>query len=262
MCLCQSILNIFILRKILFIFQIEIGGDDASVSEIGGDDDASSVSIAKEDSDSDDDQGNDDEITKNNNLRNNLKKWALDYNIAHLALKDLLRIVNDRFSQKNDNILPDDPRTLLQTPQSVSLIPLTDGEYWHHGLENCLKKAFPDISAPKTMSLNFNIDGLPIYNSSKVEFWPILFNIAEMPQVPAMVIGIFCGKAKTSDVNSFLMPFVEELKELMDNGVEINSHKITIKVLCFVCDSPARAFVKGKYKYTNVNIYVNIYYMR
>lgn len=183
-------------------------------------------------------------------MRINLKKWALDFNIAHLALKDLLRIVNDRFSEKNANILPDDPRTLLQTPQSISLIPLSDGEYWHQGLEYCLKKTFPNISAPKKISLNFNIDGLPIYNSSKMELWPILFNIAEMPQVPAMVIGIFCGKAKTSDVDSFLMPFVDELKELIIKGVEINSHKITINVRCFVCDSPARAYVKGKYKYT------------
>lgn len=229
---------------------IEIGGDVAGGSS---EEELLSTAIATENGDSDDDQDNDDESTKNQNLRITLKKWALDFNIAHLALKELLRIVNGRFSDKNDNILPDDPRTLLQTPQSVSLIPLTDGEYWHHGLANCIKKTFSNLTASKIMSLNFNIDGLPIYNSSKMELWPILFNIAEMPQVPAMVIGIFCGKAKTSDVDSFLMPFVDELKELMCNGIEINSHKITINVRCFVCDSPARAFVKGKDKYAHVN---------
>lgn len=204
--------------------------------------------------DDDDDDVVDDEISKNLTLRTNLKKWALLYNISHLALKDLLKIFNERFGN-GSSILPEDPRTLLRTPQTVNIMPLTDGEYWHHGLETCLKKLFRNLNEPVTISLTLNIDGLPIYKSSKIEFWPILFNIAEMPQVSAMVIGIFCGKAKTSDIDSFLTPFVDEINEIMANGVYVNSNKITVGIRCFVCDSPARAFVKCRLKITILNKY-------
>jgi hypothetical protein len=38
-----------------------------------------------------------------------------------------------------------------------------------------------------TININVNIDGLPTYKSSKVEFWPILCNIQDMSVVPVMV---------------------------------------------------------------------------
>lgn len=143
--------------------------------------------------------------------------------------------------------LPSDPRTLLSTPQTISLVPISDGgEYWHHGVENCLRKLLPNLSESKTIHLTIYIDGLPVFNSSRTEFWPILFNIAEMPKFAPMVAAIYCGKAKTNDIDSFLSPFADEMKNIMENGKVINSHKITVKIRCFVCDSPARAYVKGK----------------
>lgn len=84
-----------------------------------------------------------------------------------------------------------------------------------------------------------------VYNSSKVEFWPILCNIAEIPQVPPMVVGIFCGTSKASNLEAFLTPFIDETKDVMQTGLWINSHKLTVRIRCFICDSPARAYVKG-----------------
>lgn len=66
-----------------------------------------------------------------------------------------------------------------------------------------------------------------------------------MPDVPAMPIGIYSGLGKTDDLNSFLTPFADEMKEAMDNGIYINPQKITVEIRCIVCDSPARAYVKG-----------------
>lgn len=169
----------------------------------------------------------------------------MKYNINHAALKDVMSIISIRFD-KNSNILPEDPRTLLQTPQAVNIVSLIDdGEYWHHGFKNCLNRIFYNLNDSMTISVNINLDGLPVFKSSKVEFWPILFNITEMPQLRPMVIGIFCGKAKCNDLQSFLSPFVDEMSEIMANGIIINSYKITVLIRCFVCDSPARAFVKG-----------------
>lgn len=224
-----------------------IGNNSAESS----DDENSSNGDMNDDEITEDEDFDQNAFTKNEIFRTSLAKWALKFNINHMAMKDLLEIINKRFGK--NAFLPEDPRTLLKTPQTVTLMPLSDGEYWHHGLDNCLKKTFAKLSGPISISLNINIDGLPIFNSSKVEFWPILFNIAEMTKVPAMVIGIFCGKSKTVDIDSFLTPFTEEMRDITTNGVYVNSHKITVRIRCFVCDSPARAYVKGEYENWRVN---------
>lgn len=177
--------------------------------------------------------------------RENLRNWALQFRINHLAINNLLQIINAHEGKK---LLPHDARTLLQTPRKV--IPVQalcgGGEYWHNGLGECLSNAFRNLNKPISISLNVNIDGLPVFNSSKIAFWPILFNIAEIPKMPPMVIGIYCGASKITDIGSYFSPIVDELEAIMADGFHINSHKITVKLRCFVCDSPARAFVKGK----------------
>lgn len=40
-------------------------------------------------------------------------------------------------------------------------------------------------------------------------------------------------------------PFVDELNILLKTGIQINEHYVNIRIRCFVCDSPARAFLKG-----------------
>lgn len=49
--------------------------------------------------------GENDEITKNNNVRAQLKWWAVEHHITHHALKDLLKILNERLGA-GDSILP------------------------------------------------------------------------------------------------------------------------------------------------------------
>lgn len=189
-----------------------------------------------------DDEDETDEM-KNFKFRSGMRKWAVENNIPQVALRSLMSLINTRVG---DTTLPRDPRTLLETPKIINIANIGDfGQYWHHGLGTCLRRIFWDIDEPKTISLNINMDGLPIFNSSKLEFWPILFTITEMPHVPAMPIGIFCWIKKCPDLEAYLTPFVDEMKDAMENGVYINSHKITVRLRCFVCDSPARAYVKG-----------------
>lgn len=171
-----------------------------------------------------------------------MRCWALKNNINHSALKELIQIVNARLG--NPTVLPKDPRTLLQTPRNVSIVHLGNDEYyWHNGMQFCLKNAFSKLSEEKTISVNFNMDGLPLFNSSKEKFWPILFNVTEMPLLRPMVIGIYSVKSKETNMKGYLTPFVNELKD----GVKINGHTLNIQIRCFICDSPARAFIKGTF---------------
>lgn len=66
-----------------------------------------------------------------------------------------------------------------------------------------------------------------------------------MPEVGVFVVAIWSGESKPSNLNEFLQPFVAELIDLLRNPIEINSHQLKISIRCFVCDTPARAFIKG-----------------
>lgn len=235
-----------VFSNVKYFSLIDVGGSVSSTQNMFCDrENHDDISFIADDGPFDDDD--EDESIKNLNFRSDLKKWALAHNITHMALKDLMMIVRKRFvgTDASSTILPEDPRTLLQTPPIITIVSLPDGEYWHYGLKKCLEKIFCKVNKPIMISVMINIDGLPLFKSSKTEFWPILFNIAEMPKVPAMVIGIFCGKAKTTDIDAFLTPFVDELCEMMANGLIINSHKMTVRLRCILCDSPARAYIKG-----------------
>lgn len=184
--------------------------------------------------------------------------WALDHNINHTALKGIIEIINNRLGNE---VLPKDPRTFMQTPRNVTIEHLANDEYyWHNGIQHCLEYLFSRISEPKTISLNFNMDGLPLFNSSREKFWPILFNIHEMPYVRPMVIGIYSLKTKETNVNGYLTPMVNELKPILQNGLIINGHNITVKIRCFICDSPARAFIKGMLSSHSRNEYILFFF--
>lgn len=80
--------------------------------------------------------------TLNQIFRGKLKQWAVEHRITRMALKDLLKIVKEHFEEEDEPFLPEDPRTLLQTPEIIGVMPVSGGEYWHQGLANCLKKYF------------------------------------------------------------------------------------------------------------------------
>lgn len=207
--------------------------------------------------DNDSNENSDDDINvdfpldsnfKEESFRSSFVAWALKHNITRLALQEVGEIFND-YAEKD--LLPKDPRTYLQTPRSVEIAAIGDGQfYWHNGLKLCLENVLKNISIntpATTISLNFNMDGLPVFKSKQNEFWPILCNIAEIPAIKPMVVGVYYGKAKTTNLNGYLMPLVNELEPILKNGITLNNgHRITVKIRSFICDSPARAYIKGK----------------
>lgn len=108
-------------------------------------------------------------------IKNQLRRWANEHRISKRALNDLLKILNS-----NNKSLPLNYRTLQGTPVNVEITRAAGGQLWFNGLINCLKQIFSTLTRDLTIHLNFNIDGLPIYKSSKICFWPILFSIAGM----------------------------------------------------------------------------------
>lgn len=66
-----------------------------------------------------------------------------------------------------------------------------------------------------------------------------------MPEISPMIISIWCGEKKPNDVNAYLKRFVDELNKLIRYGLSINGYDIKVLVRCFICDTPARCFLKG-----------------
>lgn len=66
-----------------------------------------------------------------------------------------------------------------------------------------------------------------------------------MPNISPMAISIWFGKGKPL-LTPFLEPFVNELNDILKNGLEINGHQLKISIRCFICDLPARSFLKGE----------------
>lgn len=63
-----------------------------------------------------------------------------------------------------------------------------------------------------------------------------------------MIIAVWCGNGnKPNDVYAYLKRFVEELQTIMQHGIHINSHLLNVGVRCFICDTPARVFIKGNF---------------
>lgn len=175
-----------------------------------------------------------------------LRKWALNFNISLTALSALLCTLSahDCFS------LPKDGRTLMKTPRVVITKPMVPGNYHHFGiaeqLQNILKKVNVNLMAP-FLSLHISIDGLPLFKSSSGEFWPILGSIANIECVKNCIfpIGIYYGKGKPKSCQSFLQDFVDEVVQLISNGLIVQGMSLKIKLGAFICDAPAKSYILG-----------------
>lgn len=72
--------------------------------------------------------------------------------------------------------------------------------------------------------------------------------IPEMTHIEPIIIAIWCGNGKPTVLNDFLDPFVNELNAILHNGILVNNFTITVFIRCFICDTPARAFIKGIFR--------------
>lgn len=115
-------------------------------------------------------------------LRNFLQHWALKHQIQHSALDDLLVGLKANGHPE----LPSTARTLLSTPRDIRSTTVSGMEYVHFGLRRTLEgqlNQYPGEALKKInkLELSLNIDGLPLFKSSKISLWPVLCAIHLTP---------------------------------------------------------------------------------
>lgn len=114
-------------------------------------------------------QRNEDSQMEKNELRN----WVSQFHISHRAVNHLLKLLNS-FGM---NHLPMDSRTLLQTPTFIELTGVDNGQFWYNGITCNLYRTLAFLNKDLEISLNINVDGLPLFDKSNIQIWPILVNI-------------------------------------------------------------------------------------
>lgn len=175
-------------------------------------------------------------------LINDLQLWVSNFQISQSAINALLTILR----KNNHYDLPKDGRTLRKTPKTTckQIYFGNDGAYMHFGLENGLKrsiiryfKIYPDV-----IYVQLNCDRASISTSSTSQFWPLLVAIEADFSEPFLV-GIFHGFSKPKDVNTFLLPFVNDMENISKNGINVNGKIITVVLNTIICDAPAKAYI-------------------
>ncbi|XP_043478136.1 uncharacterized protein LOC122508698 isoform X2 [Leptopilina heterotoma] len=177
-----------------------------------------------------------------------LRDWAIDCSISQSHLDKLLSILRRR-------LLPDLPKsskTFLRTSSSSYDIKNikdslgNDADFVYLGIEKGLKARINEDLVKDTIELVINMDGMPLNKSGVNQFWPILVQIFSKDEVhEPFPVAIFHGNAKPN-LDEFLDDFITEINQLLKEGIEISEgRKINICIKCFICDTPARNYIKA-----------------
>ena len=103
------------------------------------------------------------------------------------------------------------------------------------------------LQPSNTLELIWNTDGMKLYQSRDESAWPILCYIKNL--FPRKVFEVLLTTGTGKPNLEFINPFVDELKQLMQNGLVFKDstskeRTFKIKVVAAVCDAPARADIK------------------
>jgi hypothetical protein len=124
----------------------------------------------------------------------------------------------------------------MKTPKTHNVINITNGSYIHLGIENMLlpilKKNNVNIYIPYVIKIGININELPISRSSKSLLWPILISILNFKELinNVVTVGIYHGDKKPNSVEEFMNPFVLDLSNIINSGLDVNGTLMKLEI--------------------------------
>ena len=148
--------------------------------------------------------------------------------------------------------LPKTERTLCRVKNrgvDMTTLKVVSGhDYYYFGLEKQLKFYLalypkPVLEEVDVLMLTWNNDGLPLFKSTRQSSWPILCCISNLKPIHVFVVLLTAGVGKPTNLD-YLREFTNELKFLMEEGLEFEGQHFRVLMNAAVCDAPARAQVK------------------
>lgn len=170
-----------------------------------------------------------------------LRQCCLDLDFNHIQVTGLLGALR---THKCLEYLPKDSRTLLNTGRnSITLVSMGEGIYWHIGFLKTLKLHLALYnSLPDSLEIEISTDGLSLSRSNPSQYWPIQYRVLNIDGFAPIIAGIYKGPSKPIDPNIFFQRFVEEAKKSR-NVVLVENCRISFMFKRFVADAPARSFI-------------------
>lgn len=179
------------------------------------------------------------EITETpKSLKNKLSDWAIVYKPGRTSFRQLLIILKEEGLN-----VPISPDTIVKRVQNNSIKQFSNGSYQHFDIESQILKYCSVMGYKEVIHLDINVDGLPLFDSSRTQLWPILARIVEYEKI--FPIGIFLGKTKPKDLHEYLQAFVSNMTEILKNGILFENKRIEVRIRYIICDTPARAYICG-----------------
>lgn len=176
-------------------------------------------------------------------LKEEMSEWASIFQIKHNAVDALLTILK----RHGHADLPHTARTLLDrsnrhdvtTREGVATIKLNVSDQLSKHLSKYPTTVTDHL---QSLDLSLNIDGLPLFKSSNLSLWPVLCSInLSPPCVFPLSLSTAASKPKTPN---FVSETIQELAEVMENGLIWKGERLNIDLRCITCDAPAKAMVK------------------
>lgn len=164
------------------------------------------------------------ENDENKIFKNKIACLVKRFSLTRAATNELLKI-------NREHGHPELPRTreaLLCTPmRKIIPRPCSPGHYIHYGIEkSIIRSNYSFLVTEERVEIDINIDGVSLSKSSKRVIWPILGKFVNQLNVAPFIIGMYSGNAHPDNFDEYLEDLVEELNELLHNGVLVTSQKI------------------------------------
>lgn len=179
-------------------------------------------------------------------LKEKLKNWYIRNQPTRKTVEELLIILNE------ENLsVPLSLKTLIPNKEKTVVKRISPGYYTHLGIRNQLRNVDYLLLEYNEIIIDINIDGIPLFKSSRIQLWPILIKIINIKSISVLPVGIYIGKKKPDDISEYMSDFVLETKDIIDNGIRIDHKILQLKIRAIVCDSPAKAFLCGIFGHTS-----------
>lgn len=176
-----------------------------------------------------------------------LRKWVTKHQVKHNAIDDLLKILQEN----GHSDLPVTARTLLRTPRVVKTERRSGMDFIHLGLESGLLETLRNYpkevcQSIKTLNVAINIDGIPLFKSSKKSLWPVLCMVTNLKPSKVFTVSLCFGESKPNTLE-FLKEVIQEMKSLFNEGLNVpEDNKIyDVTLSSVICDAPAKAMIKS-----------------
>lgn len=184
-----------------------------------------------------------------------LRAWAIIYNVKATAVDALLAILGQR-------VLPNvcsSTKTLMRTTKARYVIETMDdskgnnAEFVYIGIEKQIKlhinpefHDFKPVSDSEVVQIDYNIDGFKVFKSSCKDAWVIACKLVDkLGLYKPFTVAIFYGVGKPLDMWEYLAKFIDELQSLTINGFTVYDQHFTFSLRYVISDCPARSALKS-----------------